>query len=676
MLLDIKQARSRMLTIDKGLTPFSDEIDRRLRLRNETQQRLNGSGPIADFANAHEYFGFHRTDDGWVFREWLPGADKVWLFGDFNNWDKSSHPLDKLPGGVWEIRLKGHDALKHGQRIKLFVGRLGAGLERTPAYIRSVEMDWNTKTLCGKIWAPDQPFEWTDQMIYGRRSYGPPLIYEAHIGMATEQESIGTYREFADQMLPRIQSLGYNTVQLMAIQEHPYYASFGYQVTSFYAPSFRYGTPDDLKYLINKAHTMGIQVLLDVVHSHACPNEGEGLNGLDGTGDQYFLAGNRGWHPAWGTRVFNYGKTEVLHFLLSNLKYWQNEFHFDGFRFDGVTSMCYEDHGLGVAFTDYKLYFGLNTNLDALVYLMLANELVHSVNPYAVTIAEDMSGMPGMCLPVTSAGIGFDYRLGMGIPDMWIRLIKEGKMENWNVFGIYYQLTEGRPSEKTISYAESHDQALVGDKTIIFRLADAEMYDGMDKIYHSLAIDNAIDMHKMIRFATLTLARNGYLNFMGNEFGHPEWIDFPREGNGWSYKYARRQWSLASNPFLKYMWLNQFDQDMIHLVRNYSLLEKGPAESLYIDNENHSFSFCRGGLIFAFNFHPTKTETDHFIRTRLTGDGRYKVIFSSDDTCYGGQERISHDYIYTITKNKNGEHGFSFYLPCRTASVLQKIPEN
>ena len=203
---------------------------------------------------------------------------------------------------MWEITLEGRDALRHGQYVKLIVGRQGISFERIPSYITRCTMDMRTEKLCGQIWAPDEAFSWSDADWYGKRRPDAPLIYEAHVGMAQEHGGIGSYREFADNTLPWIRYCGYNTLQLMAIQEHPYYASFGYQVTNFFAPSHRYGTPEDLKYLIDRAHGMEIAVLLDVVHSHACPNVGEGLNRLDGTDNQFFLEGERGWHPAWKTQ--------------------------------------------------------------------------------------------------------------------------------------------------------------------------------------------------------------------------------------------------------------------------------------------------------------------------------------------------------------------------------------
>ena len=667
-----KQTNYKILTIDPWLKPFHNEIELRMQRNNEIRKKLLGENvDLAAFANGYMYFGFIRNGDGWIYREWLPGADAVHLIGEFNEWNRTSHPLTRKENGVWEIELKPEDGLMHGQRVKIQVTRGGKTFDRIPAYIRRVVQDPSTKQFAGQLWAPTRNFLWTDGG-YKRRKLATPFIYEAHIGMAQEREGIGSYREFADNNLARIAELGYNTIQLMAIQEHPYYASFGYQVSNFFAASAWYGEPEDLKYLINKAHELNLFVLLDVVHSHACPNTSEGLNEMDGTQDQYFLDGQRGWHPAWGTKLFNYGKHEVIHFLLSNLKYWQEEFHFDGFRFDGVTSMIYQDHGLGTNFTGYDQYFGLNVNLDAITYLQLANELIHAVNPFAVTIAEEMSGMPGMCIPIRSGGIGFDYRLSMGLPDFWIKLLKEYKDEDWDLHKLWYEMTTRRPKEKNIGYCESHDQALVGDKTLIFRMADAEMYSGMDKAYHSPVIDRAIDLHKLIRFSTLVLASDGYLNFMGNEFGHPEWIDFPREGNGWSYKYARRQWSLPQNGYLKYEWLENFDRAMLRFARKYRVLSKPQAVNLWIDAENKLLAFAKGDLLYLFNFHTTRSERDFFLHTHTTGEGTYRAVFTSDAPEFGGQDRVSEDYLYHATNVKDKGTGFSVYIPCRTVIVFQK----
>lgn len=661
--------------IDPWLAPHSGDIELRMdRFKEKRYQLVGNAESLVEFANGYLYFGFHRTKNGWVFREWLPGADEVRLIGDFNQWNRESHPLDRGENGVWEIALKGKNSLENGQHIKILVRRGDSWFERLPAYSTRVSMDEKTNTLCTQVWVPEKPYQWTDGS-FAAKSPDAPLIYEAHVGMGQDKEGIGTYREFAENVLPRIRELGYNTVQLMAVQEHPYYGSFGYQVTNFFAAAHWYGEPDDLKYLVNTAHGMGIRVLLDVVHSHACPNVGEGLQLQDGTEDQYFLSGGEGWHPAWGTKLFNYGRVEVLHFLLSNLKYWQDEYHFDGFRFDGVTSMIYHDHGLGSAFTNYDMYFNMNTDLEALNYLQLANELIHEVNPNATTVSEDMSGMPGMCLPIEQGGIGFDYRLAMGEPDYWIKLLKDTRDEDWNMNALWHEMTTRRPQEKVIGYCESHDQALVGDKTIIFRMADAEMYTGMMKEYHSLTMDRAIELHKIIRLYTMSLGGNGYLNFMGNEFGHPEWIDFPREGNGWSYKYCRRQWSLVDDKRLKYEWLNDFDKAMINLARERKLLDDPYAVSLWIDQDRKIITFSRGNLLFVFNFHNSYSEQHFFLHAHTTGEGDYRVILSTDEARFGGPALISHDVVYHTNYAEGRGLGFDVYTPCRTAMVLEKIQE-
>lgn len=670
-MINVDDALWLLMEKDPTLNPYAGEIRMHLDRYNDRRWQINEGGYLPEFANGYNYYGLHRTETGWVFREWLPGADAVWLTGDFNNWYKWDTPLHNIGGGVWEIELEGWDALKHGQYIKLVVGRQGVSYERIPAYITRCVMDMSTETLCGQIWMPDEAFEWTDQDFYGRQRPESPMIYEAHIGMAQEHGGIGSYREFADTTLGWIKYCGYNTVQLMAIQEHPYYASFGYQVTNFFAPSHRYGTPDDLKYLINKAHGMGLSVLLDVVHSHACPNPGEGLNQQDLTDEQYFLPGGRGWHPAWKTRVFDYTRPEVIHFLLSNLRYWQDEFHFDGFRFDGVTSMMYENHGY-CSFSSYDDYFSMNTNVDGRIYLMLANELIHSVNEKAMTIAEDVSAFPGMCLPLEYGGVGFDYRLSMGVPDIWIKLVKDQMQDDWDMHYLWHELTSGRPGEMTIGYAESHDQAMVGDQSLMFRLAGSEMYTGMEKDYHSISMDRAIDMHKVIRFLTCSLASNGYLNFIGNEFGHPEWVDFPREGNNWSYNYARRQWSLVENSDYKYEWLANFDRDMTWFVNSYRVHCSGEAQSLWIDNEKKLIIFERGGCLYAFNLHPSWSQETVFISCERTGPGGYRAALSTDGWQYGGQTRIRDDYIYYAGDTEFG-YGIKIYLPCRTGVVFSKI---
>ncbi len=656
----------RIFEYDPYLKPFEGDIE--LRMQNYARKKkelVGGDGSLLDFANAHEYFGFHKSGKSWVYREWAPAADALWLIGDMNGWEKPGLPMQKLAGGVFEIKLSGENSLYDGCKVKVVVEHAGERFERIPLYAKRVVQDPESYVWAAEI--VDAPaYKWKKRVFHPAKEL---FIYECHIGMAQEREGLGTYREFADNILPRIKALGYNTIQIMAIMEHPYYGSFGYQVSSFFAASSRFGRPEDLKYLIDTAHQMGIAVLLDVIHSHAVKNTAEGINMFDGTEYQFFHSGGKGEHPAWGTKLFNYEKNEVLHFLLSNLKFWLTEYKFDGFRFDGVTSMIYHDHVLGSAFTDYSKYFSLNTDTEAVTYLQLANELIREVKPDAITIAEDMSAMPGMCLPIADGGVGFDYRLSMGVPDMWIKLLKTTRDEDWNMRYIWHELAGRRPQEKYIGYAESHDQALVGDKTIMFWLCDKEMYTHMSKLTPSDIIDRGIALHKMIRLLTMSLAGEGYLNFMGNEFGHPEWIDFPREGNNWSYYYCRRQWHLADDPLLKYEYLQAFDGAMLAAAQENKIFAADP-QSLYIDEDAHVLVYERGGLVFALNFHPTAAH-DYFVRTPRAG--LYEPVLSTDDSKFGGWDRIA-DMRYAATKDdERGFYGFKMYLPPRTAAVLGRV---
>jgi len=656
----------RILELNPQLKAFEGDIQLRMDLYNNTKARLlSGGKSLKDFAQAHHYFGIIHMDGYWVYREWAPSAYQLYLTGEFNNWNQTSHPLKKLDNGCWELVLEGNDALWDGCKVKTVVDYNMTRTEHIPLYARRVVQDPKTITWCAEVVDNYKTFEWTDADFEGADSL---YIYEAHVGMAQEEGKVGTYREFAQHVLPKIKKAGYNAVQLMAIMEHPYYGSFGYQVANFYAASSWFGKPEDLKYLVNKAHKLGIRVLLDVVHSHAVKNTAEGINQFDGTTWQFFHDGPKGDHPAWGTKCFNYGKDEVIHFLLSNLAFWMTEYHFDGFRFDGVTSMLYHDHGLGSNFDNDNKYFSLNTDTEAITYLQLANELIREVNPKAITVAEDMSGMPGMCLPIADGGIGFDYRLAMGLPDLWIKTVKEKADEHWNLGQMWGDMCLRRPGENSVAYVESHDQALVGDKTMIFRLADANMYTDMDKACHNPVIDRAIALHKMIRLFTLAGGGEAYLNFMGNEFGHPEWIDFPREGNDWSFHYCRRQWSLLENGYLKYQWLGEFDKDMVALTKRNNMFQQRMADLCLLKEPEKIIAFYRKGLLFAFNFHPSNSLTNVLIPVPNNAD--YTVKLCSDDEKYGGQNLV--EYMTYPVKEFDGKFYVELYLPARTAVVLKE----
>ncbi len=665
----------RIIEQDPWLEQAKDDIIARLgRFKTKLSYLESISGSIEQFALAYQYMGIHfmPEENCWVYREWAPAANGLFLTGDFNNWNKYSHPLQKKEKGIWEIKLNAEyykTVFVHGSKIKVLVQSAIGDQLRIPAYISRVIQDEDTKNFSGQLWFSPQ-FDWGNEH-FDIKKLGDLFIYEAHVGMAQEKEGLGTYTEFTDKILPRIKKAGYNAVQLMAIQEHPYYGSFGYHVSSFFAPSSRFGTPEDLKNLISTAHSMGIAVIMDLVHSHTVKNLNEGLNLFDGSETQYFHAGARGEHPNWDSKLFDYGKTEVIQFLLSNIQYWLKEFHFDGFRFDGVGSMLYFHHG------DEKIdhidkYFKQGVEYDAVTYLQLANHLAHSINQNVVTIAEDVSGMPGLASPIEDGGIGFNYRLGMGIPDFWIKYLKDVPDEQWSMGEMWQVLNDRLAYVKTVTYCESHDQALVGDKTIAFRLMDKEMYFNMQSSDENIIVERGIALHKMIRLITLTLGGQAYLNFMGNEFGHPEWIDFPREGNNWSYLHARRQWSLMDNPILRYHYLSDFDRAMIKTVKEAKLLSTLFANQINCDENNKCLVYERAGLIFLFNFHSSGSIPGY--EFTVPQPGKYKIILNTDNVKYGGHGRINEGMLYATQSDEvSSTNRLSLYLTSRTAIVLKKV---
>lgn len=652
-----------IIALDAYLTPYSSHLERRQqRIVLKELEFTDGKRKLSDCFNNHLYYGLHKTDTDWVFREKAPAAKKIYLYGDFSHWQiEEKFALQAIDNGDWEIHIP-HNIIKHNMLYKLWIFWEGGSGERIPAYANRVIQDEQTKVFSAQVWSPEQPYHWQNLNPH-RHSFH--YIYEAHIGMSSNAEKVSNFQEFEENILPRIKQLGYNTIQLMAIQEHPYYGSFGYQVANFYAPSSRFGTPEELKHLIDKAHEWDMSVILDIVHSHAVTNEKEGLSRFDGSDDLYFYHEKAGTHPVWGSRLFNYGKSETIAFLLSNVKYWLDEFHFDGLRFDGVTSMCYKNHGIGVDFVNYEQYFDRNVDDTALIYLALANKIAKEINPDSITIAEDVSGMPGLAFPLEQGGIGFDYRMSMGIADFWGKLIKEVPDEHWFPEHIFFRLTDKRLEEHTISYAESHDQAMVGDKTLIFRLIDKEMYFSMSQNSSNLLVDRGIALHKIIRLLTLSLADGGYLNFMGNEFGHPEWIDFPRQENNWSFQHALRRWDLADNQELKYHFLQDFDQALIRLSHIHSIFETTPKIRLQ-HNEDQVLAYERNGLLFVVNLSPIRSFSDYGI---VCVKGKYHILLNTDSLSFGGFGNIDEKMTY-LTHHINGQHLIKLYLPARTGIVL------
>ena len=659
---------------DSWLEPVAKEVETRYQ-RYESKLKYIESqyGSLKSFASAHEFFGFTYDEfrKGWWYREWAPAAHYLSLFGDFNGWDRYANPLEREEDGVWSVFLPDSqykNRLTHGSLLKVLVQSSIGEQERIPVYIKRVVQNEDNKDFAGQFWSSAKcQMPTTNNQLPIINPHSSLFIYESHVGMGQEKEGVGTYKEFADNVLPRIKKLGYNAIQLMAVAEHPYYGSFGYHVSNFFAASSRFGAPEELKELIYKAHEMGIMVIMDLVHSHTVKNTYEGINLFDGTETQYLVGGHEGHHPQWDSKLFNYGKTETLRMLLSNVRFWLEEFGFDGFRFDGVTSMLYKNHGIDTVFETQSDYFGDNVNDDAVTYLQLANTLIHQLNKDYISIAEDVSGMPGICAPVEDGGIGFDYRLGMGLPDFWIKVLKDQKEEEWNMHEFFFTMTNRLYNVKTIAYAESHDQALVGDKTLAFRLMDKEMYSSMSKFTPSIVVDRGIALHKMIRLFTICLGGNAWLNFMGNEFGHPEWIDFPRKDNDWSYKHARRQWSLVDDENLKFHLMSDFDKEMLKFVKENDIMNSEPAWLMDADEENKTIVFERNNLMFVFNW-GTKSISDYEINVKNTGD--YEIVFSTDDKEFGGFENIDKNTIFP-SEQREDQVFMNIYNVSRTAVVYR-----
>ncbi|KAJ9193916.1 CAZyme family GH13 [Paecilomyces variotii] len=667
-----------VVQLDPWLEPYKEALRTRFSYAQKWIKAIEESeGGLEKFSKGYEKFGLNVSANGDItYREWAPNVIQAHLIGDFNNWDRTATPMKKNDFGVWEVTLPAKDgmpAIPHNSKLKITMEIPGGErIDRLPAWIKRVVQDLSVSPVYEAVfWNPPAEERYTFKQQRPKRPESL-RIYEAHVGISSPETRVATYKEFTNNMLPRIKYLGYNAIQLMAIMEHAYYASFGYQVNNFFAASSRYGTPEDLKELIDTAHSLGLVVLLDVVHSHASKNVLDGLNMFDGTDHLYFHGGGKGQHELWDSRLFNYGHHEVLRFLLSNLRFWMEEYRFDGFRFDGVTSMLYTHHGIGTGFSGgYHEYFGPSVDEDGVMYLQIANEMLHQLYPEVITVAEDVSGMPALCLPLSLGGVGFDYRLAMAVPDLYIKWLKEKADDEWDMGNLSFTLTNRRHGEKTIAYAESHDQALVGDKTLMMWLCDKEMYDHMSVLSPlTPIIERGMSLHKLIRLVTHGLGGEGYLNFEGNEFGHPEWLDFPREGNGNSFWYARRQLNLTEDPLLRYRFLNEFDRAMQLTEEKYGWLHS-PQAYVSLKNETDKvLVFERAGLLWIFNFHPTNSFTDY--RVGVETAGTYRIVLDSDDTEFGGFGRNQKETrFFTTDLPWNGRKNFvQVYIPTRTALVL------
>ena len=663
--------------------PYLKNYEWCIKRRNEHFKNLlhqieSNEKSLENFANSYQNMGLHVLPNGDIkYREYAPGARGIALFGEFNNWNRDQYWAKRDQYGFWELIIPNEDGkprIKHKTKVKCnVVLSNGQWADRNPIWIEYLYQNTQSLIFDGVFWNPEEKYVWK----YPKKHLDKPRslrIYEAHVGMSSFYPKVTTYKDFTENILPRIKRLGYTAVQLMAIMHHANYASFGYHVNNFFAISSLFGTPEDLMELIDKAHEMGLFMIMDIVHSHASSNVDDGFNNWDGTDYLYFHGGKMGHHSLWDSRLFNYSSYETLRFLLSNCAYYSEKFRFDGFRFDGITSILYRNHGIRYSFSgDYNEYFSNNFDEDGGVYLMLANKLLHQINPEVITIAEDVSGMPGLCLTVEQGGFGFDYRLNMSVSDKWIQLLKEYKDENWNMGNLIFTLTNRRYNEKHVGYCESHDQSIVGDKTIAMWLFDKEMYWNMScNSPETIVISRGMSLHKLIRMITFALGGEAYLCFMGNEFGHPEWVDFPRPGNGFSYAHCRRRWDLCDNKNLRYKYLYNWDVAMNKLDDVFNFISS-PFQYVSLKHEDDKIVvFEKGDLLFVFNFHPNKSFENYKIGTKW--GTKHKIVLDSDEFRFFGKGRLDygHDHFFPIIKEgwNNRPNQFNLYIPSRTCMVL------
>ncbi|CAE7360721.1 SBE2.2 [Symbiodinium sp. CCMP2592] len=669
----------KVFDVDPTLNSVGDLIWERVKSFRWWKDELEKlEGGIAKFAQGYHTFGFTRQETSITYREWLPNAKQVFLIGEFNKWENTV-PLKSEGFGHWSVQLKdlpgGKPAIPHKSQVKVRVETNDRQwIERVPAWTRLAWQDPNTNLFNGVFWSPPKE----EQFVFKHdRPLKPasPKIYEAHVGMSSKEPKVATYVEFAESVLPRIKRLGYNTVQLMAVAEHAFYGSFGYHVTSYFAPSSRCGTPEELKKLVDRAHALGLTIIMDLVHAHCSSNSLDGIAMMDGTDHCYTHGGLKGHHAQWDSKLFHYTKHEVLRFLLSNIRYWLEEFRFDGFRFDGVTSMLYHSHGIGKGYCgSYHDYFGGDADFEGQVYLMLANDLIHSLVPSAISVAEEVSGMPTLCLPIEDGGFGFDYRLAMAIPDMFIKLLKEVPDDCWDVGHICHTLTNRRWKEKCIGYLESHDQSIVGDKTIAFWLMDQEMYYGMSMAEcpePSIVVDRGLALHKVLRLLVLGLGGAGYLNFMGNEFGHPEWVDFPQASNDWSHHLCRRRWDLPDDQALRYKYFQNFDELMQALENRFKWLSSEHEFVTVCNAMDKVLVFERGSLTFVVNLDPGRSFQGY--KVGIGKDEAMRIVLDTDEERFGGHCRLEEGHGKPLPSGgptHNRPASCLLYIPARTAQVL------
>lgn len=608
---------------------------------------------------SYEKLGAHLVEiegiAGVNFVVWAPNAYRVSIIGDFNGWHPEDHPMQRRGvSGIWELFIPG---LGEGETYKFDVrSRLNDFHgEKADPYAFAAELRPKTASVVANL----DNYEWQDKAWMENRANHDPLkapfsIYEVHLGSWRRKEENAwlTYRELADVLVKYVKEMGYTHIELMPVAEHPFDGSWGYQVTGYFAPTARFGSPADFMYLVDQCHQQGIGVILDWVPAHF-PKDGHGLAYFDGTHLYEHADSRKGEHPDWGTLIFNYGRNEVRNFLISNALFWLKIYHIDGLRVDAVSSMLYLDFSRQAGQWVPNQYGG-RENIDAITFMREANEVIHRECPGAVMIAEESTAWPMVSRPTYLGGLGFTFKWNMGWMHDTLDYLKKDPVyrrfaHNRITFSLFYAFSEN------FVLSLSHDEVVHGKGSLVNK-ASGDWWQ---------------------KFATLRLLF-GYqythpgkkLNFMGQEFG--QWREWSEERSlDWHLlelpTHARLQkWMKDLNAFYKsqpamhqndftpegFKWIEANDADQS--IFTYMRFADDPADF----------------LVIACNFTPIPR---HGYRVGVPEAGHYKELLNSDSAAYGGGNVGNYGGVHTDVHTIHGfPHSLSLTLPPLGIVVLQR----